>query len=416
MLTSQLLISLLIILVAAWAAGSLFVKFGLPFVLGELVAGIIIGPPLLGIITPSPAIELLSELGIFFVMFHTGMEMDPKELLEHIWPSLAVAIGGFVLPFVLGYFTTRLFGGTLYQSLFVGMGISITAIAVQSVILHSMKISATHIGHIIIGAAIADDILSLIGLSVLLSLAKTDSINLHELSFIIIKVIGFFSLTIILGHYIVPRITKRLHDREGHAFTFAMGAALIMAYLADLVGLHLIIGAFLAGQFVRKEIMDERIYNVIQDRFYGISYGFLVPVFFTSLSFHLSFHWDISFILFASTLTLMAIIGKVIGCGAGYTIFRRNFWESAIIGFGMNGRGAVEIVVATVVIKLSADLMTSGLIAEPLLTQDQFSALILMAIITTLIAPITLRWSVMRACSSDEKASFCMLWDERGKL
>jgi Kef-type K+ transport system membrane component KefB len=171
------MISLLLILVAAWFFGSLFARFGLPFVLGQLVAGVLIGPPILGIVTPSPGIELLAELGIFFVMFHTGMEMDPKELIEHIRPSLAVAIGGFILPFALGYFVTQAFGGTLYQSLFVGMGISITAIAVQSVILNSLQISSTYIGHIIIGAAIADDILSLVGVSVLLSLARTGSIQ-----------------------------------------------------------------------------------------------------------------------------------------------------------------------------------------------------------------------------------------------
>ncbi len=415
MFSPQLLISLLLILVTAWLMGNLFVRFGLPFVLGELVAGVIIGPPLLGILTPSPAIELLSGLGIFFVMFHTGMEMDPKELLEHKWPALAVATGGFVLPFVLGYFTTQLFGGTVYQSLFVGMGISITAIAVQSVILHSMKISSTPLGHIIIGAAIADDILSLIGLSVLLSLAKTGSVNIVEISFVLIKVSGFFALTIILGHFVMPKITMNLHDREGHAFTFAIGSALAMAYLAELAGLHMIIGAFLAGQFVRKEIMKENIYNAIHDRFYGISYGFLVPIFFASLSFHLNIYWDSSFILYTVVLTLVAIVGKVIGCGLGYAIFSRNFWNSTIVGFGMNGRGAVEIVVATVVLNLSSDLMASNAISEPLLTQDQFSALILMAFVTTLIAPITLKWSVMKACGSKEKASFCVLWDKSSK-
>jgi Kef-type K+ transport system membrane component KefB len=101
MITPQLMISLLIILVAAWIVGSIFARYGFPFVLGELLAGVLIGPPLLGLVGPSPAIELLAEFGIFFVMFHTGMEMDPKELLEHIWPSLAVAVGGFVLPFTL---------------------------------------------------------------------------------------------------------------------------------------------------------------------------------------------------------------------------------------------------------------------------------------------------------------------------
>lgn len=415
MFTPQLMISLLLILVAAWTTGSVFARFGLPFVLGELVAGFLLGPSVLGLVSPSPAIELIAEFGIFFVMFHTGMEMDPEELVEHIWPSLSVALGGFILPFVLGYFTTRAFGGTLHQSLFVGMGISITAIAVQSIILHSMKISSTYLGHIIIGAAIADDILSLIGLSVLLSLAKSGTIQLTGLLIILLKVAAFFGLTVALGHLAVPKTIKRMCDTEDKAFTFAIASALIMAYLAELVGLHLIIGAFLAGQFVKKEIADQKTCNDVTKSFYSLSYGFLVPIFFASLSFHLHFHWDLSFISFVIVMTLMAVMGKLIGCGLGYTIYRRNFWESAIVGFGMNGRGAVEIVVASVVLKLSNDLMSSKTIAEPLLTQDQFSALILIAFITTFIAPVTLKWSVMKACSSDEKSSFCMLWDNTNK-
>jgi Kef-type K+ transport system membrane component KefB len=412
MITPHFLVSLLLILVAAWFMGALFSRYGLPFVLGELLAGIILGPPVLGIIGHSPAIEVLAELGIFFVMFHTGMEMDPKELLEHKWPSLAVAVGGFILPFLLGYFTTKAFGGTLYQSLFVGMGISITAIAVQAIILHSMKISTTNVGHIIIGAAIADDILSLIGLSVLLGLAKSGTIQFSVVAVLLFKVVLFFGFTILAGQFIIPKFTKRLHDREGKAFTFAITTALVMAYLAELVGLHLIIGAFLAGQFVRKEIMDHKIYEKIHDRFYGLSYGFLVPIFFASLSFHLHLNWNLSFILFALTLTLMAIIGKLVGSGLGYTIFRRNFWETAIIGFGMNGRGAVEIVLASVVLKLSNDLLSSNVITEPLLTQNQFSALIFMAFVTTLMAPLTLKWAVIRGCKSDEKATFCKLWQD----
>lgn len=411
MISTQLIISLLLILVAAWISGTLFARIGLPFVLGELVAGMLIGPPVLGLIASSPSIELLAEMGIFFVMFHTGMEMDPKELLEHIWPSLTVALGGFILPFLLGYLTTRIFGGTLYQSLFVGMGISITAIAVQSVILNSLRISTTYIGHIIIGAAIADDILSLIGLSILLGLAKTGSVQFGELLIIMLKVTGFFGMTILLGQFVIPKITGRLHDREGTAFTFAMTAALTMAFLAESVGLHLIIGAFLAGQFVRKEIIDRDLYLRISDRFYGLSYGFLVPIFFASLSFHLHFYWSFSFIAFAVILILVAIIGKVVGCGAGYMLVKRNPREALIIGFGMNGRGAVEIVVASVVLKLSKELISGNVIAEPLLTHEQFSALILMAFVTTMIAPVTLKWSVKKACSSEQGAVFCKLWE-----
>jgi Kef-type K+ transport system membrane component KefB len=295
------------------------------------------------------------------------------------------------------------------------MGISVTAIAVQSRILHDMHIHNTSIGHIIIGAAIVNDILALISLSILLELAERGSIQFFQLAFIVFKVAVFFGFTILIGHFVIPRFIRKLDDREGKAFTFALVCALAMAYLAELAGLHLIIGAFLAGQFVRKEIMDIEIYQKISDRFYGISYGFMAPIFFVSLSFHLHIHWEWSFIFFTITITLMAIIGKILGCGFGAYLYRRSFWDSAIIGSGMNGRGAVEMVIAAVVIELSDKLIASKTITEPLLTQDQFSALICMAFITTLIAPLSLKWTVKRSCTFDENAQFCNLWEKSKK-
>jgi Kef-type K+ transport system membrane component KefB len=162
MISHDLIINLLLILAVAWFLGYVFSRLGLPAMLGQLLAGVLLGPPVLGIIVSSPSIELLAELGIFFVMFHTGLELNPEELLDHIWPSMAVATGGFILPFASGYAVTKLFGGTIYQALFVGMGVSITAIAVQAVILHAMRINKSEIGHIIMGAAIADDIMALV--------------------------------------------------------------------------------------------------------------------------------------------------------------------------------------------------------------------------------------------------------------
>ena len=401
MITTQLILSLLLILTVAWVMGSIFNRFGLPTLLGELVAGVLLGPPVLGIVTATPSLELMAELGIFFVMFYSGMEMDANELLEHIWPSLAVALGGFVVPFGLGFAVTWFFGGTLFQSLFVGMGISITAIAVQTVILNAMSIDKTEAGHIIIGAAIVDDILSLVALSILLGLAKTGSVHVVDVTLIILKVVAFFAATILLGHFVMPRLTRRLHDREAKGFTFALATALILAFLAEKAGLHLVIGAFLAGQFVRKEMMDEKVYNAISDRFYGISYGFLLPIFFVSLSFHLHFEMTAHFVFFSLALIVAAVLGKLLGCGAGAYVFRRDLWSAALIGFGMNGRGAVEMVVALVVIGLSNELLEAGTISEPLLTETQFSALILMAFVTTIMAPLTLKWVAGRGLRRD---------------
>jgi Kef-type K+ transport system membrane component KefB len=209
----------------------------------------------------------------------------------------------------------------------------------------------------------------------------------------------------------MPRLTRRLTDTGGKAFTFAMVSALVMAYFADLAGLHPIMGAFLAGQFVRKEIMDYEIYEAIEDRFYGISYGFLVPIFLASLSFHLHFSWNHVFLTFSLALILVAMLGKLVGCGLGALPFRYNLREAFIIGLGMNGRGAVELVVATVVLGLSDDLISKNIINAPLLTQDQFSALILMAFLATFIAPITLKWAVTHTCAPSEKEQICRLWD-----
>ncbi len=397
MINNEFLLSVFLILGGAWALGLLFDRLGLPAMLGELVAGVLLGPPLLGLIKPSSALELLSELGIFFVMFYTGLEMDPRELRKHLKPSLVVAGGGFVLPYALGAGVAALFGATLTQSLFVGLGVSITAIAVNSIILQSLRIHKTRAGAIIIGAAIADDIYALIAMSVLLGLARSRTIDPLGLALVVGKVVAFFALALLAGRYLVPPLTRRLGDRSGRSFTFGVLAAVVMGGLAELAGLHAIIGAFVAGQFVREEAMDRRVYATLSDRFYGLSYGFLVPIFFASLSFHLKASWDLRFLLFTTVLVIAAVVGKVGGCGLGYAGFRHEFRESLLVGFGMNGRGAVELVIASVILGLSDRLLAAGAIRDPLLTPGQFSALVIMAFVTTLITPILLRWSAARA-------------------
>ncbi|MBX6422105.1 cation:proton antiporter [Thermosulfurimonas sp. F29] len=412
MLNTAFLLDLLLVLCGAWALGYVAQRLGLPVMLGELVAGLILGPPVLGLVSPSESLELLAELGIFFAMFYAGLEMDPRELLEHLRPSLAVALGGFVLPFVLGALTAYLFGGTLYQSLFVGMGTSITAIAVQTVVLKSLRINRTELGHIIIGAALVDDLLALVTLSVLLGLARSGRVDVAGIGFIVLKVLAFFGVTIFLGEVVLPRFTRRITDEGGKAVTFALVVALVMAFLAEEAGLHHVIGAFLAGQFVRREIMRPEVYEIIEDRFYGLSYGFLLPVFFVTLAFHLHWSLDPGFLLLTVAITAVALVGKFVGAGLGLRLFGFGFWECLVVGSGMNGRGAVEMVVAAVAMSLSRELLAQGKISTPLLTEAQFSALVVMAFVTTVLAPISLRWTAQRACRREERAEFCRLLEE----
>ncbi len=395
-MNEHLIITLLLILSTAWAFSALLNLIGLPSILGGLVVGFILGPPLMNIITPSPSLDFLAELGVFFVMYYIGLEMDPKELLGHFLPSIMVAIGGFVFSFTLGFFTAKLMGATAFQSLFVGMILSVTAIAVQAAILQNMQIHKTVVGHVIIGAALFDDIISLICLSVLLGLAKGGEVHLAGIIVMLMKVSAFFVFTIIIGHFLIPPITKRLNDFEGKGFTFAIISALVMAYLAEQAGLHLIIGAFLAGQLVRKEIIDEKIFEVIKERFYGLSFGFLLPIFFTTLAFHVKLEWNFQFLVFTMSMIAAAFIGKFVGCGLGAKMSGLGNFQSLVIGVGMNGRGAVELVIIGIAIELSGELIAEKQILQPLLTEYQISALILMVFVTTLISPILLKWSLSK--------------------
>ncbi len=405
----DIIINVIMILLVAWFFGSIFQRLKMPRLLGELLSGLLLGPTILGLIRPTETITILGDLGIFFLMFYSGMEMDPEELLEHFWVALAVAIGGFLLPFAAGYGVSRLFGATVFQSLFIATGLSVTALAVQARLLKDMEIQKSKVGHIIIAAAIVDDVLVLIIFSLLTGLAKTGQVDPISIIVLIAKIVSFFVGSLAVGYFLLPRITRRLRDEEARGFTFALLVAFIMGYLAEKVGLHLIIGAFLAGQFVRKDIMDPTLYEKLNDRFFSIIYGFLGPIFFVSLSFNVSLdlqqrEWGLLVVLIA-----VAALGKIFGCGIPALMLRRGWRESLIIGLGMNGRGAVELILAKAVLVLSYISLKEGIINEPLLTNSQFTILILIAFFTTILAPISLRAAMPSLCSKTD-ADFCELW------
>jgi Kef-type K+ transport system membrane component KefB len=406
---TSLVVSIIFILAAAWILGTLFTRLRLPRILGELLAGLIIGPAILGIVKPSGGIAELADLGVFFLMFYAGMELDPRELLEHFGLAAAVAAGGFVLPFAAGFGVAHLFGASTFQALFIGLGASITAIAVQARILKEMEIHRSKVGHVVIGAAIADDIFALIAFSILTGLARTGRVEPGLVLLLFGKVAAFFAATILIGQFVMPRITTRLKDAEARGFTFALLTALAMGFLAELAGLNLIIGAFLAGQFVRREVVSPELYEKLNDRVGSLVYGFLGPVFFVSLSFHVSFGLSGAEWGFLAALVAVAILGKIVGCGLPALAAGRGWRESVVIGLGMNGRGAVELVVANTVMAMSAKLLAGGVIREPLLTQSQFTILVLMAFVTTVVAPISLRAVVPSVCSKSDR-DFCELW------
>ncbi len=373
--------TLLFFLLIIWVVGMLFKRIGLPIMLGEMLAGLILGPPLLNIIQADIHIEWLADLGIFFLMFFTGMEVDLNKLTKQLKNALLIAFGGTIGPFILGYFITTYFGGSVIQGLFIGMAISVTSIATKARILHELGLLKKKVGTVMVSAALYDNIFSMILFAVIVSIAKIGKVDFGSLTITLLGIIVFFSVTVPFGYYMFPKLKTFFSHKGGSGFTFSLMVALIFGFFAEVVGLHFIIGVFMAGIFVRDEIMESTdLYKKLFDTMYVISYGFLGPIFFLTLSFHVDLNilFTVDF-LFLVILTIGAIVGKVFGAALFAKLTGFSNRDSLIIGLGMNGRGMVEIVLVVIGMELG------------ILSDNYVSILVFMAMATTLITPLGLK-------------------------
>lgn len=365
-------------MVVVWLGGKFFRRFGLPVIFGELVAGIIVGPTLLGVVQNSETIEILAELGVFFLMLHAGLESDPKKIFSSSKKAFVIAALGTLFPFVGGYYVSKAFGLDNGASLFVGMALSVTAIAVTARLLQDYKLAGTKVGNLAIGAALIDDILSLVIFSVVMEVAISGSIDAALLGWIALKVTAFFAIVLILGHKFFPQINKIIYTGN-KGFTFTLIVALVFGLLAEAMGMHVIIGAFLAGLFIREEVIEKELFDKIEDRIWGLSYSFLGPIFFASLAFHLDFLAVTEAPWYLISIMAVAVFGKMFGAGLGAKLFGHNKDEVMGLGVAMNSRGAVELILASIGYQ-------QGIINEMV-----FSVLVLMAFTTTVISIVGMK-------------------------
>lgn len=372
-------LEILFILVVIWSVGVLFQRFNLPLILGELLAGLIIGPPLLGLIQPSVSLTLLAELGAIFLMFFAGLETKIEKFSELTKVSFWIALGGTLMPLVLGTVFILSFGGTFFEAIFIGTAISTTSMVTKARILHELDLTSSKIGHTIMGAAMYDNIFSLILFTLLISTGRIGIFNPVTLVVTLTEIIIFVIVVLFIGRVIYPKVGHYFARRQAKGFTFALIMAFFFGILAELIGLHVILGAYLAGLFVREEIISKTLYQKMYDRFYAISYGFLGPIFFLSLSFHVSFKLDPKFLYVLLALLFAAVFGKVFGAGIGAISSKFNWREALTIGFGMNGRGMFELIFVLIGIKLG------------ILSGVYITILVLIAILTTLMTPIALQ-------------------------
>ncbi len=369
--------SLLILMVVVWVAGKIFRALSLPVIFGELLGGIIVGPLIFNVIDPhSELIISLAELGVFFLMLHTGLESDANKLFKASKKSFGIAALGLVIPFVLGTMAAEAFGFTLYESLFIATGISATAIAVSVRILKDCKIRNTRVADTVLASAVISDIVLLVAFSIILTLVETGVFDFAQFAIMILKVTLFFGVVIIGGHKLRNHTGNFYKDK---GFTLTLIVALTLGLIAELIGLHLIIGAFLAGLFISEEVVDKKVFDKIEDRVYGLSYSFLGPIFFATLAFSLDFSGLIGEPWLLITLFLIAFFGKFIGSSVGAYLQKIKAGKSILIGLVMNSRGAVDLIIASIGLQV-------GIIDETV-----FSILITIAFASTLFAILGVR-------------------------
>lgn len=377
--------NLLSVLLAAWAGGLIARKVGYPPILGELIIGILLGPGILGLIDYSTTIKVLADIGIILLMVYIGMEIDFRDLKKASWAGLLAALGGFIVPFTLGYLTIIWFGGTSTAALFVAIAVGVTSLATKSRILVDLKLLNTRIAYVLMAGALISDTLALLIFAGIVGFAKTGILDFTTLAVVLLKTTLFFSVTISIGLFVFPIIGKYLTRSKIKDSTFYFTVILIVAFgfseLAELAGLHNILGAFVAGLFIKDKLFPKNISKEVTKAFYDVSIGFMAPIFFVSAGFFVDinvFHDNLPLLI---TVVFVAISGKILGTVLFYLPSGYGWREGFTVGAGMNGRGAVEIIIAGIGLNM-------GIIDKSI-----FSILVFMAIFTTMTVPFLLKWT-----------------------
>lgn len=365
-----------LILLSTKLAGDLGVRLGQPSVLGKLIVGIVIGPAVLGWIENSELLTQLSNVGVILLMFMAGLETDLEELNANRNSSLAVALGGIILPFVGGYVSGLVMGMEQGNAVFLGLLLCATSVSISVQTLRDLGKMKTRESTTMLGAAVFDDILVVILLAFAMSFLGTDDVNL---TMVILKKVVFFASIILIGWKGVPAIMRWLSPLR--VSESIVSAALIIcfsfAYFGELLGIAGIIGAFAAGIAISQTNYKHEVEKKVEP----IAYAMFVPVFFVSIGMNITFDGIGNQIWFILALTVIAVLTKLIGCGFGARMTGFDAKSSAIIGAGMVSRGEVALIIA-------GTGLSSGLLA-----QDYFTAIVIVVILTTMITPPMLKYT-----------------------
>lgn len=372
-----MLLQMLIVFAAAKLLAEAAEFIGQPAVVGELIAGVIIGPSVLGWVHPNDLLTVFSELGVLFLLFNVGLELKDFKLMRVGWDALLIAVAGVAVPFVMGRAIMLALGHPGIEATFVGASMVATSVGITAKVLSDLGLLTARASKLILAAAIIDDVLGLLVLAGVSSLAK-GNVNYVELITTTVLATAF---TVVVAQYgmrafekIVPKVDARMKNSKAQ-FVLSILLLFGLSILATVAGVAAIIGAFLAGMALASSVSHQT-----KEQVEGVT-EFLVPFFLVGIGLHmdLSVFQQQSTLLLCVLILLAAIASKLIGCGLG--AWRLGFQDAARVGVGMVPRGEVGMVVAQI---------GRGLGVIP---NEVYGVVVFMSIATTMVAPPLLKFT-----------------------
>jgi Kef-type K+ transport system membrane component KefB len=384
----HIVISLAILLFSAKLFAELFHRIKMPVVLGELLAGIIVGPFALGglpIFNGEPLVVLdetvkhIGEIAAIVILFIAGLEITPREFLKGGAASFTVGSLGVIVPFFVGFYVFLTFGLEAIESMLVATALTATSIAITIQVLTELGKMQTKEARLILGAAIVDDILAIAALSVVTTMVQTGDTSpaIMDVTFLILKILGLFAVLLIASVILVPRILhiERLWRSEGSMEGVTTAAFFGAAGLAAFVGLSPIVGSFSVGMAVASTRVIKQVEEYVSKL--GIIFA---PLFFAIIGAQVDLRGvNIEVLYLSGIIIAIAVVTKLVGCGLPAFIFLKNKGKAMKVGIGMISRGEVGLIVAGVGVSSGA------------LSADIYTTVIIMVALTTIITPIWLK-------------------------
>lgn len=362
-------------------------KVKMPKVLGGLIAGIVLGPAMLDIVQNNTILEALSKFGIILIMFLAGMETSIKKFISNSNKYVIIATLGVIVPLVLGTIFSLIYIQDLKTNLFFGAVITATSVSITVETLIEMKKIKSNVGLAILGAGVVDDIIGVLFLTIVMN---SGNLKMSTFAIMILKIVLFFGMAIILGlllFKVFEKIEKKDVKNEQMP-TYSIAFALILAYIAEMLGVSGIVGAYIAGLVIGNTEKGRKVKGKID----LVVHMIFSPIFFASVGLNLGkIDFEIQVWIFILIFTTITIISKVIGNGLGAKLCGYSNEKALQIGIGMATRGEVALII-------SAEAQKIGLINEEI-----FSIVIITVLLVTFITPILLHYSFEKKVNVEEQ-------------